>query len=584
MRTIGGIRMKKRIILILVPVVLIIIILAAAFGGKLWERFSYSREHADLNEYFGLTQDSNCAIVLQDEILDDMAKFVHGTHYFTLSTVEKYFTDRFYVNADEQVLLFTTDTDVIKVNIGENSNTMYVSDVPQEIGSTDPNYMAAFYDGDVLYIGADYVKKFANFEYYGFTEPEHIQVYTQWDEYTSARLTKKTAVRYQGGVKSPILQELPADAQVIILEEMENWSKVKTENSIIGYIENKRLTDKTVSQRMCGTDFQEIVYNNVKKDGMINLAFHQVFEEVDGNYLANALNSTKAVNVVSPTWFRLTDNNGGISSLANASYVSKAHELGVEVWALVTDVDSTNLYGVTIDFDELLSSSANRKVLIDALMNEVDTYGLDGINIDFEKVKSSAGTHFVQFLRELSIETRKRGVVLSVDNYVPSEYTAHYNRKEQGIVADYIIIMGYDEHYVGGGVAGSNASISFVEDGITGTKEVVPAEKIINAVPFYTRIWETGPNGLTASTIAMSAEPTWIAQNNVTPAWSDEFCQNYAEYQSGDTLYQCWLEDVDSIRVKLQVMQSQGIKGVASWKLGLEDSAVWDVIAEYAGQ
>ena len=335
---------------------------------------------------------------------------------------------------------------------------------------------------------------------------------------------------------------------------------------------------------MCGTDFQEIVYNNVKKDGMINLAFHQVFEEVDGNYLANALNSTKAVNVVSPTWFRLTDNNGGISSLANASYVSKAHELGVEVWALVTDVDSTNLYGVTIDFDELLSSSANRKVLIDALMNEVDTYGLDGINIDFEKVKSSAGTHFVQFLRELSIETRKRGVVLSVDNYVPSEYTAHYNRKEQGIVADYIIIMGYDEHYVGGGVAGSNASISFVEDGITGTKEVVPAEKIINAVPFYTRIWETGPNGLTASTIAMSAEPTWIAQNNVTPAWSDEFCQNYAEYQSGDTLYQCWLEDVDSIRVKLQVMQSQGIKGVASWKLGLEDSAVWDVIAEYAGQ
>lgn len=584
MRTIGGIRMKKRIILILVPVVLIIIILAAAFGGKLWERFSYSREHADLNEYFGLTQDSDCAIVLQDEILDDMAKFVHGTHYFTLSTVEKYLTDRFYVNADEQVLLFTTDTDVIKVNIGENSNTMYVSDVPQEIGSTDPNYMAAFYDGDVLYIGADYVKKFANFEYYGFTEPEHIQVYTQWDEYTSARLTKKTAVRYQGGVKSPILQELPADAQVIILEEMENWSKVKTENSIIGYIENKRLTDKTVSQRMCGTDFQEIVYNNVKKDGMINLAFHQVFEEVDGNYLANALNSTKAVNVVSPTWFRLTDNNGGISSLANASYVSKAHELGVEVWALVTDVDSTNLYGVTIDFDELLSSSANRKVLIDALMNEVDTYGLDGINIDFEKVKSSAGTHFVQFLRELSIETRKRGVVLSVDNYVPSEYTAHYNRKEQGIVADYIIIMGYDEHYVGGGVAGSNASISFVEDGITGTKEVVPAEKIINAVPFYTRIWETGPNGLTASTIAMSAEPAWIAQNNVTPAWSDEFCQNYAEYQSGDTLYQCWLEDVDSIRVKLQVMQSQGIKGVASWKLGLEDSAVWDVIAEYAGQ
>ena len=574
--------MKKRIILILVPVVLIILIVAVAFGGKLWERFSYSREQADLNEYFGLTEDSDMAIVLQDEIVEDMAKFIHGTCYFTLSTVEKYFTDRFYVNADEQVLLFTTNTDVIRVNIGEGSNTMYVSDVPQDLGSTDPNYMAAFYDGDVLYIGADYVKKFANFEYYTFTE--HMQVYTEWDEYTSARLSKKTAVRYQGGIKSPILQELSANAQVIILEEMETWSKVKTESSIIGYVENKFLQDKTVSQRMCSTDFEEIVYNNVKKDGIINLAFHQVFEEVNGNNLANALSSTKSVNVVSPTWIRLTDNNGGISSLANASYVSKAHELGVEVWALVTDVDSTNLYGVTIDFAELLSSSEKRKILINALMEQVDTYGLDGLNIDFEKVKNNAGTHFVQFLRELSIETRKRGVVLSVDNYVPSEYTAHYNRKEQGIVADYIIIMGYDEHYVGGGVAGSNASIGFVEDGITNTKEVVPAEKIINAIPFYTRIWETGANGLTASTIAMSAEPSWISSTGVTPAWVDEFCQNYAEYQSGDTLYQCWLEDVDSIRVKLQVMQSQGIKGVASWKLGLEDSAVWDVIAEYVGQ
>lgn len=576
--------MKKRIILILVPIVLILLIVAAAFGGKLWERFSSSREQADLNEYFGITEDSDMAIVLQDEIVEDMAKFIHGTCYFTLSTVEKYFTDRFYVNTDEQVLLFTTDTDVIRVNIGENNNTMYVSDIPQEIGSTDPNYMAAFYDGDALYIGADYVKKFANFEYYGFTEPSHVQVYTQWDDYTVARLSKKTAVRYQGGIKSPILQELPADAQVTVLEEMENWSKVKTESSIIGYVENKYLKEKTISQRICSTDFQEIVYHNVQKEGIINLTFHQVFEEVDGNYLANALSSTKSVNVVSPTWFRLTDNDGGISSLANASYVAKAHELGIEVWALATDVDSTNLYGVTIDFEELLSSSEKRKVLISRLMEQVDTYGLDGINIDFEKVKNSAGTHFVQFLRELSIETRKRGVVLSVDNYVPSEYTAHYNRKEQGIVADYIIIMGYDEHYVGGGVAGSNASIGFVEDGIVNTKEVVPAEKIINAIPFYTRIWETGPNGLTASTIAMSAEPAWITQNNVTPAWSDEFCQNYAEYQSGDTLYQCWLEDVDSIQVKLQIMQSQGIKGVASWKLGLEDSAVWDIIAEYAGQ
>ena len=247
-------------------------------------------------------------------------------------------------------------------------------------------------------------------------------------------------------------------------------------------------------------------------------------------------------------------------------------------------MDSADLYGVEINFVELLSSSANRRHLIEGLMAQVDSYGLDGINIDFEKVRSDSGIHFVQFVRELSIETRKRGVVLSVDNYVPSEYTAHYNRREQGIVADYIIIMGYDEHYVGGGAAGSNASIGFVEDGIVNTKEVVPAEKIINAIPFYTRVWESGPDGLKASTLTMAAEADWISRNGVSPAWVDEFCQNYAEYQVDGTLYQCWLEDVDSVRVKLQVMQSQGIKGVASWKLGLEVPAVWDVIAEYMAQ
>ena len=210
--------MKKRIITILVPIVLIIFVIAAAVGVKLIERFSYSKEQADLSEYFGITQEDDMAIILQDEILEDMAKFINGTCYFRLSTVEQYFTDRFYVNTDEQVLLFTTDTDVIRVNIGEANNTMYISDVPQSLGSTDPNYVAAFYDGDVLYISAEYLKNFVNFEYFGFAEPNHVQVYTQWGEYTYASLSKKTAVRYQGGIKSSILQELPANAHVTILE------------------------------------------------------------------------------------------------------------------------------------------------------------------------------------------------------------------------------------------------------------------------------------------------------------------------------------------------------------------------------
>ena len=570
--------MKKRMYPVLLAVVLIILVIAAAVGSKILNKYSYSKVRADLNEYFNLQQEDEIAIVLQDNHIEEKAKLRGDVCYFDLPTVEAYFTDRFYVNPIEQVLQFTTDTDVITVHIGEQSNVMYVSDMGEELP-----YQAAFYEGDTLYIAADYVKKYANMEYELFTQPLHMQIYTRWGSFTSASVSKKTVLRRLGGIKSDILVDLAAGESVIVLEKMDSWSRVKTENAFIGYVENKYLKGEITQERVCNTGFQEIVYNRVRKDGVINLTFHQVFEEAGGDALVNALQGTKGVNVVSPTWFRLSNSIGDFTSIANASYVSKAHELGIEVWALVTDVDSEDMFGVQIDFVELLSSSANRKHLIDGLMAQADTYGLDGINIDFEKVRNDSGTHFVQFLRELAIETGKRNIVLSIDNYVPTEYTAHYNRKEQGIVADYLIIMGYDEHYVGGGEAGSNASIGFVEDGIMRTKEEVPADKIINAVPFYTRVWESGTDGLTASTLTMAAQQDWITRTGVSPVWSDEFCQNYAEYQSGDSLFQCWLEDTDSIRVKLQVMKVQGIAGVASWKLGIEDKAVWDAIAEYMG-
>lgn len=570
--------MKKRMYPVLLAVVLIILVIAAAVGSKILNKYSYSKVRADLNEYFNLQQEDEIAIVLQDNHIEEKAKLRGDVCYFDLPTVEAYFTDRFYVNPIEQVLQFTTDTDVITVHIGEQSNVMYVSDMGEELP-----YQAAFYEGDTLYIAADYVKKYANMEYELFTQPLHMQIYTRWGSFTSASVAKKTALRRLGGIKSDILVDLAAGESVIVLEKMDSWSRVKTENAFIGYVENKYLKGEITQERVCNTGFQEIVYNRVRKDGVINLTFHQVFEEAGSDALVNALQGTKGVNVVSPTWFRLSNSIGDFTSIANASYVSKAHELGIEVWALVTDVDSEDMFGVQIDFVELLSSSSNRKHLIDGLMAQADTYGLDGINIDFEKVRNDSGTHFVQFLRELAIETGKRNIVLSIDNYVPTEYTAHYNRKEQGIVADYLIIMGYDEHYVGGGEAGSNASISFVEDGIMRTKEEVPADKIINAVPFYTRVWESGADGLKASTLTMAAQQDWITRTGVSPMWSDEFCQNYAEYQSGDSLFQCWLEDTDSIRVKLQVMKVQGIAGVASWKLGIEDKAVWDAIAEYMG-
>lgn len=576
MRTIGGNGMKKKLLPVLLAIVLIVVIAAIAFGGRILDRFSYSKERADLNTYYGLETEDEIAIVLQDGLVEEKARLIDGVCYFDLATVETYFTDRFYVNEEEKLLLYSTATDVIRVNIGDESNVIYISEVGNSI-----DYKAALYVDGTLYIAADYVKRYVNLEYTLYDAPLHMQVYTQWGIVTQAQLTKDTAIRYQGGIKSDILKDVKAGDTVTVLEEMENWTKVKSEDAYIGYVENKYLSAQTAAEQTPVTDALDTAYTSVSMGTTVNMAFHQVFDVSANASLSGLLGATRAVNVVAPTWFRLSDNAGSITSMASASYVETAHAVGVQVWAVVTDVDSKSLYDVDIDFEALLSSSANRAALIANLMQQVDTYGIDGINIDFEKVRDGAGAHFVQFLRELSIETHKRGIVLSVDNYVPTEYTAHYNRKEQGLVVDYVVIMGYDEYYAGCGEAGPNASISYVENGIVKTKESVPAEKIINALPFYTRVWESSSEGPKASTLTMAQQAAWVANAGVEPIWLDEYCQNYVEYQKDGSTVQCWLEDVESIRVKLQVMATQGIAGVAEWKLGIEDSAVWDVIEQY---
>lgn len=567
--------MKKKVIPVLVAIVLIFLVVAVAFGSMVIDKYSYSKEFADMEAYYGLEQKEDVAIVLQDEILDEKARLIDGTYYFGLDTVTEYFTDRFYINDVEQVVLFTTGTDVIKVMIGDDSDTCYIGDVGNSLG-----YKAAVMQGDTLYIAVDYVRKFVNFSCETFSGPNRMQVYTQWDVRNVAGIKKKSAVRYQGGIKSNILEEVYPEDTVVVLEQLENWSKVKTNHAVIGYIENKYLSDIYPEKSEEVNDVQEVVINSISRDHKINLGFHQVFNEGAGD-LEELAKRSSTLNVVAPTWFRLNSNEGGFHSIANAEYVNKAHSLGLEVWAVLTDVDSQEMFGLDVDFYTMFVSSENRQRLINALVEQALTYGIDGINIDLEGIKKDAGPHFVQFLRELSIQTRANNIVLSVDNFVPTEYTAHYNRAEQGLVADYIIIMGYDEHYAGGGEAGSVASIGFVESGITGTKEVVPKEKIINAIPFYTRVWEVNGGTVSGSTLTMRMQQDWVSKTGSEPVWNDETCQNYVECEMNGTTYQCWLEDVESIQIKLNVMQAQEIAGVASWKLGIEDKAVWEVIDQY---
>ena len=560
--------MKKRVIPVLIAVALIIVIGGVGLLGLFLKKYSYSDTAMDLKEYFAVSKQDEVAIILQDEQIETKAKLLEGYYYLDFDSVQKLLNDRFYEDAAEMLLLYTTPTEIVRTAIGSSSYLQGAEEIQTE-------YPLSFYEGETLYVALDFVQLFTNFSYEAFTQPNRIQLSTQWGEATTAEVKKNTQLRYRGGIKSDILRQLSRGEQVTLLEKMENWSKVKTTDAIIGYVENKMLTNEAVIQEIPATHYEEPEYTSLTREYKINLGWHQVTVEAANSTLNDVVSRTSGMNVISPTWFSLTDNEGGIRSIAGQNYVDQAHNMGLEVWALVDNFDAN------VSSYEVLSRTSSRTRLIENLMSEVLRYGIDGINVDFEDLSYDAGEPFVQFLRELSIQCRAAGIVLYVDNYVPRESTAHYNRKEQGIVADYVIIMGYDEHWGGGGVAGSVASIGFVEDGIIQTIEEVPSHKVINALPFYTRVWKTKEGTVTSEALDMETAANFISNNNVTTWWDEETCQNYGEIQKGDTLYQVWLEDAKSIETKLTIMQKYDLGGVAAWKLGLETKDIWKIIEAY---
>ena len=553
--------MKKKLPVI-IAVVLIIVIVAITAGMKILERFSYSKERMDANAYYGLETGEEVALVLNNEIKEEKGRLSEGRCYLPLDTVHAYLNDRFYADYNEGLLLYTTPDTIIRAEAGANG---------------EEGYIPAFLDGGTMYVALDYVKKCTNFSFTLYQEPNRAVLTTSWSEHQAADIGKDTAVRYQGGVKSDILTDLSAGDKVVILEEMENWSKVATADGYLGYVENKRLENRRSETLIPVTDYQEPEYTSIRRDHKINLGWHQVTSESANSTLESVLDGISGMNVISPTWFFLSDDDGNFVSIGSTDYVNTAHSRGLEVWALLDN------FTYDVNTKEILSYTSKRAKLIEGLVNEALALGVDGINVDLEQVSSDAGEDYVEFLRELSIACRANNLVLSVDNYVPKNYNAHYNWKEQGVVADYVIIMGYDEHYGGSQEPGSVASIGYVEEGISTMVQSVPSEKVINAVPFYTRIWETVGGEVKSQAVGMSAVQNFLSERNIEAVWDETTCQNYGEVQDGDSFYQVWIEDARSLEVKMNIMKNYNLGGVAAWKLGYEKGhpEVWEVLSGF---
>lgn len=550
----------------------ILLVVCVGVAVLLIKKYAPSKERMNLNVYYGIEKEDELAIIVQNTLLEEKGIVLEGRPYVSTQVVKDYLNSRFYWDSAENLYIYTTPEEMITASVGESQYT-----VDKKTVAVD--YQIVKVEEGVAYVALEYVKEHTAMDYDYLEEPNRVQITCEYGEVPVVEARKNAEVRYRAGVKSPILTDVKKGDMLYVLEEPEEidkWTRVRTQDGFIGYIRDNKLKNETTT--VLSTDFVEPEYPDLVKDEVINLAWHQVTNKEANKGVYEKLAQAKGVNVISPTWFFVRDNNGNIQSLATSDYVSYCHQNGVEVWGVVENIT----YHGEIDITSILSKTSSRQNLVTQLIAQAIQYDLDGINVDFEALPGAAGDGFIEFIRELSILCRRNNIILSVDNYVPMAYNQNYNRKEQGIVADYVIIMGYDEHFAGSEEAGSVASIGYVRNGIEKTLEEVPARKVINAVPFYTRLWKTDSEGkVTSSAIGMDSAEETLKNNGVTPEWSEEYGQYYGEFTNSEGFYQVWLEEERSIEEKAKLMKEYELAGIAAWRLGYERDEIWDIILKY---
>lgn len=556
---------KKKAAPVLVVLILIVLVGAAGVVSFLINRYKPGTEYMAGNEYFNLTDENSVALIQNGELQEEQAVLIGGEPYAAYTYVESQLNSCFYWDEETKGILLTTSGGVQTLLPGDAA-----------VAKTPGGQPAVQQESDgKVYISLDVVKEYTDLDYAYYSDPNRVVIRNDWDGVEQATVQSDTAqVRQKGGIKSLILADVQKGDTLLYLENLDNWCKVMTADGYTGYIQTEDIAEpEAIEARTAKKDS----YERITRDHKINLVWHQSTSTESNDAMAEMTAEMTGVNVISPTWFSVTDETGTISSLASADYVKLAHDAGREVWGLIDNFNEA--------FDETtdLAYASVRSRIIEQLLAEAASCGMDGINVDFENLKEAGIPHYLQFLRELTSAAHAQNLVVSVDTPVPQAYTMYYQRGEQARFVDYMIVMAYDEHFAGSEEAGSVSSLPFVQQAVEEMTRVMPADQVICGIPFYTRVWteKFGQSAITSEVLGMDGAKNYAKENQMTETWDASLGQNVATVETSDARYTIWMEDEQSMEEKLKVIQSADLAGVAEWKLGFECADVWSLISEY---
>lgn len=556
---------RKRIkgIIIAAAAAGLVVIVAAMF---VIVRYTPTKEKMSGYKYFDIDKNTDKVLVMIDgESYPDTGINIDGRLYLPQEFIADNINVGFYYDKESDATLYSDTSYIYAFKKNQND----YSDDTGKIYTMDYSVIRDV-DGE-CFIAWDYVAERTDCEYQYASEPDRLNVTLKSEAKQCVTAGKKAAVRYRGGIKSPVLEYVSKGDRLEYVDDIDEWIKVTTVSGYTGYVKKSEVSDTFEYVRE-----QKAVeeHNFLLKNEKITLAWFQVSGTAGNSSIDNNMSTISGVNVIAPTWYSVTDESGNMSSYASADFVSKMHQRGIDVWALVSDFDTN------VDFAQLYSSKAARTNMVNKLVGEAKSYGFDGINLDYENIKSAYAKDYLQFVRELSVACERNGIVLSTDNYKPEAYNSCYNLKEQSDYVDYAIVMAYDEHYAGS-EAGSVASLPFVKEAVEDMTALVPADKVVVGIPFFTRIWSVSQTSTTSSAVGMQAAIDELNKDGQTAIWNDDAGQYVCSYDKNGVIRKIWFEEDKSIEEKLKVVVDNNTAGIAVWKLGLEKASVWNVINQY---
>lgn len=475
--------------------------------------------------------------------------------YMSVDDVTRYFDSYLYQSGREGIIATFGTGGVAEINLDDKTITINDETKPIVLQKVGYTYYMPLQNLADLY-GID------------IYQDDNTLLITSRDRATiSAKVVSDTPINYLNSEKSYSVGTAHKGDTVYVKDTegdvYEGWSRVRTNDNLVGYVKSDTLTGQTVEKQAVPTaEFLEF-------DEPLRITWDSVVSYKSANNIITESNG--AYNIVMPFCYGVSD--GKVydrNDTVNDNYIQMYEDEGFYCFPTFDSVPQDGNERKALS--NLLNSYYSRKDLIKQILSFVDTNHLKGINIDFEHMFKSDAKNYTRFIRELKAQLEPRGCLLFIDVTAPDgdpNWSGCYEYWKLGMATDYMILLAYNYTSKSSDTPGSGAPYYWVHRSVDKivNRESVSSDKLILALPLYMQIWDLNSEKDTVigSRDCKISEIDELIPEDASITWLKKEQQHLVEFTENGVPKQLWKEDIDSLAAKMQLIPEYNLPGVAFW-------------------